>query len=344
MAHKIGNVDRQEGTFQAWHGLTDVKKVIQLATCWLAKWDVEKRPMREPDGSESEYCRIVCTDDPSLKIGKPVHCETYGMISNADFLQICEDSMSEIQGATVESVGSVCDRGRIFVSVKVPDLKELTAAGRKFEPYLNFISSHDLSAPFIVNASNICVVCNNTFGMELHDATNKVFRVRVPHTKNASKRLEKIPELVNAYVGTQARFASLLDTMETKEVSVGDAERFFTGLLTVKDENEAKRFLVKTPARDALELSTRRTNQIDRLVDLFRSGAGNDGNDRSDLFSAATDYYSHESSGGDDAMKQVASSEFGSGATMKTRVFNVLSDDRMTKDLIDIGGLVISAN
>ena len=144
MAHKIGNVDRQEGTFQAWHGLTDVKKVIQLATCWLAKWDVEKRPMREPDGSESEYCRIVCTDDPSLKIGKPVHCETYGMISNADFLQICEDSMGEIQGATVESVGSVCDRGRIFVSVKVPDLKELTAAGRKFEPYLNFISSHDL--------------------------------------------------------------------------------------------------------------------------------------------------------------------------------------------------------
>lgn len=344
MSHEIGMIDRQEGTRQAWHGLTVVRSVIKLAESWLAQWNVEKRAMIEPDGSQSEYCRIVCTDDPSIKIGKPVHCETYGLIDNREFLAICQDSIDNIAGATVESVGSVCDRARVFVSVKVPDCKELSAAGRKFEPYLNFLSSHDMSAPFLVNASTICTVCNNTFGLNLHDTENKVFRVRVPHTKNAKKSLANISGLIDAYVGTQARFAAILNGLESQPVSSQDAERFFTGLLTVKDDRDAVKFLNARPAKDALELSTRRTNQIERLVDLFRNGAGNDGNGLDDIFQAATDYYSHESSGGDNVMRQVASSDYGAGAVMKSRVFETLQSEQETKRLIDVGGLVLAAN
>jgi hypothetical protein len=344
MSHEISSIDRQQGTRQAWHGLTQILAKITLAECWLSSWDVEKRPMREPDGSESEYCRIVCTDNPSIKIGRPVHCETYGLIDNREFLKIVQDSIDLMSGSVIESVGSVCERSRILVSVTIPEIAELTAAGRKFVPYLNFLSSHDMSAPFLVNASTICTVCNNTFGMNLHDSENKEFRVRVPHTKNASKALERIPELIDAYCGTQRRFAAIMDSLATKEVALDQAERFFTGFLTVKDASEGRKLIASRPERSALELSTRRANQIDRLTDLFRSGAGNDGNDRSDLFSSVTDYYSHESAGGRNVWKQVESSEFGAGAVAKDRAFSILQSDSATQAMIDVGDLVLSAN
>ena len=77
---------------------------------------------------------MVCTDNAQIRIGRPVHCETYGMTTNAEFLQIVQDSIDLIPGAIVESVGSVCGRGRIFVGVSVPEVKELKGAGRLILP------------------------------------------------------------------------------------------------------------------------------------------------------------------------------------------------------------------
>jgi len=61
---------------------------------------------------------------------------------------------------------------------------------------------------------------------------------------------------------------------------------------------------------------------------LFQRGAGNNGETLLDAFSAVTDYYSHESSGGADQpgfrMKQTISSEFGSASRKKQDFFNAL--------------------
>lgn len=344
MSHEITNIDRQQGIRQAWHGLTQILERIALSESWLSQWNVEKRAMIDPDGSQSDYCRIVCTDDPTIMIGRPVHCETYGLIDNREFLAIVQDSLSLMPGSVVESVGSVCGRSRIFVSATIPEIPELTAAGRKFVPYLNFLSSHDMSAPFLVNASTICTVCNNTFGMNLHDSENREFRVRVPHTKNASRALANIPQLIDAYCGTQRHFAAIMDSLATKEVTQDNARRFFAGFLSVKDSNEAVKLVASRPGKDALELSTRRSNQIDRLSELFRFGAGNNGNDRSDLFSAVTDYYSHESAGGKDVWKQVESSEFGAGQTAKEKAFAILPSDRSFDAFVNAGDLILAAN
>jgi hypothetical protein len=349
MSHEISNIDKQQGIKQAWHGLTEVLPFINLLDSWLNKWDIVKIPMLEvvADGQTvvSDFSRLVCSDDHRIRIGKPVNNESYGVVTNAEFLEIVRSSLDAIDGVTVESVGSVCERSRIFVGVKVAAVAELTAAGRKFEPYLNFLSSHDQSAPFLANASTICPVCNNTFTMNLQETGNSVFRAAISHKKNVHKRLANIPAMVDSYIGTTARFKAILDTLEAKPIGKNDAERFFTGLLTVKDESEGRKLIANRPAKADLELSTRRTNQIERLTSLFVRGAGNKGKDRSDVFQAATDYYSHESSGGRDyAMKQVASSEHGSGATAKSRVYDVLQSDAATQLLIDVGGMVLAAN
>lgn len=347
MSHEISNIDKQEGIEQAWHGLTVVKKVIELAQSWLAQWDVEKRPMHEPDGMESEFCRVVCTDDPSIRIGKPVHCDTYGLVTNADFLRVVSNALKEIPGAIVASVGSVRERSRIFVSVKLPELATYQAAGREFIPFLNFMSSHDMSAPFAVNASNICTVCNNTFGMnlasfgkqvsglqaaQLASEKAKAVRILLKHSKNVGDRLENVPEIISGFHGSQMLFRVQMEKLAMEKVTIDDANALFTGFLT--PENAVEK-----------EISTRRENQIERLVELFRYGAGNNGENRADLFSAFTDYYSHESSGGDNnRLKQFESSEYGDGFNKKREAFDTLTSDALFAQTLKRGQLVLANN
>lgn len=310
MAHKISNIDRQEGLRQAWHGLTVVRDSIPANANWLTEWDVEKRRMINPDGTESDYCRVTCTDNPSIYVGPPVHHDTYSLITNKQFLEMVQDCLTTVAGAKIATVGSVCERGRIFASVSIPEQAEFKAAGREFRAYLNFINSHDKSSPFVVNASNVCVVCNNTFSYNLADQRNKVFRISVKHTKFAHNKLENVDQMIDAYAGANARFKAIMDTLDAQPMPVKQACQFFTGLVAPEGER----------------LSTRTTNRIERLVALFMTGAGNRGETRADAFSAVTDLYTHGTSD-TDRQKQMESSEFGSGQDMKTRALDVLSDE-----------------
>ena len=73
------------------------------------------------------------------------------------------------------------------------------------------------------------------------------------------------------------------------------------------------------------KLSTRVYNAVNESIfPLFVSGKGNKGENLADVFSAFTDYYTHESAGGDDKMKQFVSSEFGNGATKKQEAMKFL--------------------
>lgn len=335
MSHLITNIDRQEGIEQAWHGLTVIRKVIELAKNWLTEWDVEKRPMQEPEGTPSEYCRIVCTDDPQIKIGKPVHCDSYGLITNADFLRVVANALKEIPGATVCTVGSVAARSKIFLSVKLAELAEYNAAGRTFVPFLNFLSSHDMSAPFAVVASTFCTVCANTFGANLavlKDNQAKGVRIRFNHTKNVADRLANVPEIVSGFHGSQLIFRTQMETLALQKITVDDSQAIFAGLLTPED-------------KATVEMSTRRFNQVERLVELFRFGAGNSGENRADAFSAVTDYFTHENAGGlEDSQRQFFSSEFGGGHDMKRTAMSVLSDEKEFAKALERGRNVLALN
>lgn len=331
----------------AWHNLTIVKPFILLRDCWLSAWDVVKAAMTEPDGSKSEYCRVVCTDNKSITIGKPVHEETYTLLNNATFLSLVQSALDQIRGASVASVGSVCRRARVFVSLKLPALESLasetltlTAAGRTFQFYLSFFNSHDKSAPFGVQLSTVCVVCNNTFNAVLQCADGKLLRLRIPHTKNMEAKLADVPRIIDAFFTSAQQFAEQMNALAMIPITAADAKNFFAGfLVTGSDGSESEK-----SESDQVEISTRRMNQIDRLVSLFVSGKGNNGANLADLFSAVTDYYSHESSGGDDKVKQIASSEFGNGQTMKSLCWAILKDDKRIAATIADGNRILAAN
>jgi len=86
-------------------------------------------------------------------------------------------------------------------------------------------------------------------------------------------------------------------------------------------------------------------NTIDRLVALFKTGAGNNGDDMADVFQGLTDYYTHEAASGkgDETAnwKNFVSSEFGAGKTAKMESWNILTDAKLRKATIALGNKVL---
>jgi hypothetical protein len=174
--------------------------------------------------------------------------------------------------------------------------------------------------------------------MNLADKDGSALRIGVKHTKNMADTLKNVPEIVAAFFVSAQRFAEQMDSLANIPCSAREARSFFAGFLTEKDGDETE-----ATESDKLELSARRLNQVSRLVELFATGKGNNGANLADVFSAITDYYSHESAGGtDDKTKQFASSEFGNGASVKAAAFAVLADDKRIASLMALGAKLLA--
>jgi hypothetical protein len=328
MAHRIEEMDQQQGIEQAWHGLTKVSPKLSLEENWLTEWDIEPITLHTPDGKPlvtagneiegaHQWQALKCTDN-DIFIGKPFNNQTYTPITNKMFLDVIRESLKGTKHSLV-SVGSVCNRGRIFASIRLEQLELFKAAGREYEPYLNFGSSHDMSCVYYANTSNICTVCNNTFTMNLFHKGKSV-DCRIKHTKGAKAQLENLPAIIDAAVGVQAEFAAAMKEFSKVPCDAGRADRIFTGFTV------ARSYSLEELKDDPKLVSTRSLNQKERLIQLFGcEEVGNKGRDLSDVFQAGTDYYTHEV--GNDQQRQFQSSEFGTGLRRKMELYQTLADE-----------------
>lgn len=315
MSHEITSIDKQQGTFQAWHGLTEIREDLTVRNNWLASWDVTARPLFIGDGVATPYSLLTATDDSNIQIGVPF-TESYSVISNKMFLDVIEESLVGVDGVKLVSIGSVCGRNRTFASFEI-DAAKHKVGDREFKQFWTVLNSFDKSSVFADVFSNVCTVCNNTFRMNLAESGKGD---RVKHTKNAKRKLLDIPAKINAALGAANEFNKLFAQLEETPVKEDTAERIFAGFLGGGEE-----------------MSTRTVNTVDRLVNLFKVGAGNRGETLGDVFSAVTDFYSHESSGGDDRMKQWVSSEFGAAADKKAEFLPLIANAGERIKLIQAG-------
>lgn len=331
MSHEIQQFDKQFGLSQAWHGLTEVREDLALDNedFYLSQWDVKEahahffvddeeikmisgsgerssRAATDCEGEKGEaenVCKklYIPMEEGNLSVSG-VYGDSYTPLSNEKFLSIIKASLDACGlPYTVESVGSVFNRRRTFVSIPLHGLEDFKTGEREFKAYLNFQNSFDGSCAFLANTSNVCTVCNNTFSANLREGG-----ALIKHTKNMLDRLENLPEVIAEAINVQKEFANDFLTLHSLEVREDHAKALCIAFLS-----KAK-------------LSTRGFNTSERLIELFNTGKGNAGKTYADLFSAFTDFYSHESAGGDDANKQFVSSEFGSGADKKREAMQFL--------------------
>lgn len=327
MAHRIYKYDKQQGIEQAWHGLTEVRDQLTLTDNWLAQWDVVPEvlsrrvltPGNIPAYEDTKWRVLGCSDVPELEIGAVYNSETFRPITNAEFLKLVSDSIAGT-GHKIVSVGSVRNRGRVFLSLELKGKEKFTAAGREFSAYLNFGNGHDKSSVLWANTSNTCTVCDNTFSCNLFAVENARkdqadFAIRQRHTINAAFRFPAIAALIDKAIGVQAEFALAFDTLASVQVTTVTAREIFAG------------HIGRDIAPAAIEngLTVRGLQKVNRLTELFQTGAGNRGENLADAVSAVTDYYTHESVRGGNKARQFASSEYETGSQEKRDFFKTVT-------------------
>lgn len=308
MAAHLENRDIQAGIEQAWHGSTKVVPVIQFTDAF--PYEIERLPLLVANDTPLEgWSYFRCSDD-GKPVGVPV-AESYSAMTNSRFWEIVQNAVGGT-GAIIESAGTIYDRRRRFITVKLgTDVDAFKVGEREFKNRFSLLDSIDGSTNFYGVNSSTCVVCANTFAVVMGDTSGE-FRFKIRHSKNLLPKIENMEKAIDRFIGVTAQFKKALEIANEIPVTPVDARSLFAGWTGAETNG----------------MSSRTFNIVGRLSELFQRGAGNNGETLLDAFSAVTDYYSHESSGGTDQpgfrMKQTISSEFGSGSRKKQDFFNSL--------------------
>ena len=306
------------GDVKIWHREFDSFESISLKdnSFALNTWEAEKSELLLPSGKGSGVFILTGSDD-GQRIGKPFE-ETYSVFSNRDTAYMIEAILNKLEKLGVHprivTSGSVENREKTFVTIQIPENEKFIIDGRAFKLFLDILTGFGGKSTVVLNNSNVCVCCANTYKMALHD-DDGAFRFAVPHRRNLKAMIAEVVELI------PAAFESSMKCNREFENHLKNFAQFPIGLIDC--ENIFAWFL----GQGTEPISTRTANQIDRLQALFVRGKGNKGETAFDLFQAATEYYTHESAGqSEDKTKQFDSSEFGSGAEKKQLFFNALTE------------------
>jgi hypothetical protein len=332
MSDQIELRDIQTGVEMGWHKKTNVVPEITRENCGIV-YTMEKHVMA-PYTSRPLPGYVKYTDDKgnvlyfntepkdfnaivSLDDGMPIGGAVgkgYKMYDNGRMFEMVQESIKGTRHKIV-SIGTICNRSKCFASIRLDGASTFKAGGRETENVLNILWGHGGAFSIQARSGMTVVVCANTFAMAMGQGRDFTFKLK--HTGNADAKLANMAQAIDAHYGVVSEFRAAMDSFADTTCTKGQAERILAGFL-VRDTDET-------------EVSTRTQNQLETLNTLFARGKGNRGENMCDLFNAVTDYYTHESSGGDDVWRQVESSEFGMGQTRKGEMYSLLRGSDVPK-------------
>jgi hypothetical protein len=316
-AGMIQGKDYHEGREMAWHKMTVVNPALALDNCNAGKWHAIPTPLLA-NGMDTGFKICIASDKPDLIIGKPF-ADSYGLINNHELMATMKSAFTGIDGVTLDSHGTLNGRSTLYFSFMIDKSIHGRGDHKLFLQMLNGLG--DRQNPLRFFGSGNRIVCQNTYRLALQELKTSTDQgVKIRHTKNAAFSLPKIEAYVENLLGASREFFAILDKLENTSVKDETAKAIFAGFI---GEGE--------------EMSTRAVNTVQRLEVLAKTGAGNGRGTLGDLFHAVTDFYSHESAGGEDLEKQWLSSEFGSGANKKEEFLPLLANNGNRIQLIAKG-------
>lgn len=238
----------------------------------------------------------------------------YECIQNNDALDFL-DSLVGHGEAVYDTAGALRGGRQVWLLAKVNGLRKLN--GDDHQTWCLAVTSHDGSYTLMLQWVYERVVCANTLNIALKGAQSQV---KIRHCKNwgdKEKEARRALGLGNDY------FATVQEAVK----KLGDA------LLTPAQMAEFTRVLV--PAKDEKEVPTRTLNIRAEIDRLFQRGAGNHGATRWDAMNAVTDYADHFQTMRGQNSSRLETSILGSGAQIKQRAFDLLTDEDLMRTLLD---------
>lgn len=319
---------------KGWHGQGIPTDDFSLAGLQRVLWTYRMVPagILSPTGEFVETGeRYAVADDDNLPIGNAVG-KNWDSPQNSELVELLASAI-EGSGYEIVSAGTVDNRTEFFVDAKRTGDPQKTPSGRKLAAFVGLHRGFGGQSKLRVGAHSTVIQCANTtaaFVREINsakgDAREGISAVKNTGRLTRKETLEGIVKGLRSAYGWQDNFVASMGAAEGIEMGAEKARNAFLG------------FEVASGARELSVKNCRTVKRVNRLMSLFRKGAGNRGESVADFYNAITDFYSHESAGSVDSAesaeafleKQWLSSEFGSGR-------NVKSD--LTKDLFPDGGV-----
>jgi phage/plasmid-like protein (TIGR03299 family) len=265
MAHEISINEKtgQASVFTvrepAWHGLgitvpeaVTAEEAIKLAGL---DFEVKKRKLFtrfDKKMVEVESAKVITREDTGQTLG--VVGNGYTPIQNKECFSFFDNLVSEKE-AIYHTAGALGSGERVWILAKLPT-NMVIGKDDLIENYVLIYNSHDGSSAITALMTPTRVVCNNTLGVALRNAQNKV---SIRHTKNAEDRLRQAHEILGLSSVYRTELKSAFDIMAKTNVSQAIVDSFLSNMFDERIEGELVERSVRTK---------------EKIKDIFESSVG----------------------------------------------------------------------
>jgi hypothetical protein len=266
----------------------------QLLTASHTDWTVEKRPLFGPNGEPTSGYGIFRQDNDrclGLVGGK------YTITQNHEVVEMLMDAAGSVNIPAVRG-GCLGMGERIYYQFQLP---EVTIGGSKNLRYLTGLTAHDGLTKIGFGATNVVVICQNTFFQAFKDCE------AVKHTPNHKERLAGIINSLRASMFAEEQTIQRMIQMSNTVVPSKIDDDFLFEIIGGHLE------------------STRSTNRLNDLKAAMSTEYAAHGESAYGLFNAVTRFTNHMTPYKDIDAKRKALM-FGAGARINQRAFDIIEN------------------
>lgn len=223
----------------------------------------------------------------------------HNFVDSCPFLQ----SLLDTGKATVSTMGALGSGERQWATLAFGDLE--VVKGDNVKNYLLHVVNNQVGS--VGNyVTSVRTVCENTMRAGIAASNRKM---RIWHGKDVTANVKLACEIID--VETQEFAATIEQWQKLAKATLckADLEKFVKKLFDVSDSEK---------------ISSKKLNQIEKIVSLAFNGKGNNGATLWDAVNGVTDYYSHHA--GHNPATRLESTWFGSNAKTIEKAFAIAFD------------------
>lgn len=258
-------------------------------------WTVSNRPVAtmnfQGEWELDPHTRAVHRDDTDDRLGYV--SADYESVQNADLLNLI-NPMVEEGLLRIENMGYLQNGAKVFAQARIN--QEFRVIGESYNTYITLLNGHIGNNSVAIGPSCVRVICRNTFAMAYNEIGQK-FR----HHSGVNDRILESTAVVDYVNSAMATYSQNVETIAAAPCTASQFGKFLMATYNRKDGDTFR--------------------NRERLENLFRQGAGNEGRTFYDAFSAVTDFSSNLSRKTDDGRFNYAN--FGQGASINQRAMRV---------------------
>lgn len=185
-----------------------------LQAAGLAGWDVHTEPMYLADGTPvtGRYQHAVVRNDAKTDTGKSTLGQvgkTWAPMQNESMVQIMQ-AVTDISGATIDTLGSLDNGKRVFFSMKLPEQMQVGGVD-PVDVYLAGFNSFDGQSRFQFMVTPVRLLC---FNMQRAASRESLSRYQLRHTaKGVGVAVQEVREMLDLTWAHDAEFQAEADRL-----------------------------------------------------------------------------------------------------------------------------------